>query len=101
MNAVGANGLALYNYGQTVSIPFFTETWRPSSWLERIMENWRLGLHTLCLLDIKVKEQSEENLARYDVFLRRSFADDVAEGERYTNQRDSCLPSQPSTNFFR
>ncbi|GAA5847800.1 hypothetical protein JCM3766R1_003206 [Sporobolomyces carnicolor] len=64
MNACGALGLALYNYGQTVSIPFFTDSWRPDSWLERIRENSRLGLHTLCLLDIKVKEQSEENLAR-------------------------------------
>ncbi|GAA5859618.1 hypothetical protein JCM8547_006165 [Rhodosporidiobolus lusitaniae] len=64
MNAVGALGLALYNYGQTVSIPFFTDNWRPDSWLERVRENARLGLHTLCLLDIKVKEQSEENLAR-------------------------------------
>ncbi|KAL8284101.1 hypothetical protein RQP46_004850 [Phenoliferia psychrophenolica] len=64
MNAVGAVGLALYNFGQTVSIPFFTETWRPDSWLERVRENAGLGLHTLCLLDIKVKEQSEENLAR-------------------------------------
>ncbi|GAA6059876.1 hypothetical protein JCM10212_007081 [Sporobolomyces blumeae] len=64
MNACGAVGLALYNYGQTVSIPFFTDSWRPASWLERIRENSRLGLHTLCLLDIKVKEQSEENLAR-------------------------------------
>jgi diphthamide biosynthesis methyltransferase len=24
-----------------------------------------LGLHTLCLVDIKVKEQTEENLMRY------------------------------------
>ncbi|GAA96956.1 uncharacterized protein L969DRAFT_105526 [Mixia osmundae IAM 14324] len=64
MNAVGACGLALYNFGQTVSIPFFTDSWRPSSWFDRIHENNKLGLHTLCLLDIKVKEQSEENLAR-------------------------------------
>ncbi|GAA6006531.1 hypothetical protein JCM10207_004964 [Rhodosporidiobolus poonsookiae] len=64
MNAVGALGLALYNYGQTVSIPFFTDSWRPDSWLDRVRDNARLGLHTLCLLDIKVKEQSEENLAR-------------------------------------
>lgn len=64
MNAVGAVGLALYNFGQTVSIPFFTDSWRPDSWMERIHENMELGLHTLCLLDIKVKEQSEENLAR-------------------------------------
>jgi diphthine methyl ester synthase len=66
MNAIGATGLALYNFGQTVSIPFFTDNWRPDSWLDRVRENGRLGLHTLCLLDIKVKEQSEENLARYN-----------------------------------
>lgn len=64
MNAVGACGLQLYNFGQTVSIPFWTDTWRPDSWLARIEENARIGLHTLVLLDIKVKEQSVENLAR-------------------------------------
>ncbi|PKY44203.1 diphthine synthase [Rhizophagus irregularis] len=64
MNAVGACGLQLYNYGQTISIPFFTDNWRPDSFYDRIKENRNLGLHTLCLLDIKVKEQSIENLAR-------------------------------------
>jgi len=64
MNAVGACGLQLYNFGQTVSIPFWTDTWKPDSWLARIEENAKIGLHTLVLLDIKVKEQSIENLAR-------------------------------------
>ena len=65
MNAVGACGLQLYNFGQTVSLVFFTDTWKPDSFYDRIKENVDLGLHTLVLLDIKVKEQSEENLARY------------------------------------
>ncbi|KAJ1958482.1 diphthine synthase [Dipsacomyces acuminosporus] len=64
MNAVGATGLQLYNFGQTISMVFFTETWRPDSWYDRIKENSDIGLHTLCLLDIKVKEQSIENMAR-------------------------------------
>jgi len=64
MNAIGACGLALYNFGQSVSLVFFTETWKPDSFYDRIKENVDLGLHTLVLLDIKVKEQSEENLAR-------------------------------------
>ncbi|KAI0800282.1 Diphthine synthase [Fomes fomentarius] len=64
INAVGACGLQLYNFGQTVSLVFFTETWRPDSFYDRIKENADLGMHTLVLLDIKVKEQSEENLAR-------------------------------------
>ena len=64
MNAIGACGLQLYNFGQTVSLVFFTETWRPDSFYDRVKENDDLGMHTLVLLDIKVKEQSEENLAR-------------------------------------
>lgn len=65
MNAVGACGLQLYNFGQTVSLVFFTDTWKPDSFYDRVKENADLGMHTLLLLDIKVKEQSEENLARY------------------------------------
>lgn len=50
MNAVGVCGLQLYRFGETVSIPFFTETWRPNSFYEKIHRNKELGLHTLCLL---------------------------------------------------
>ncbi|XP_037071541.1 diphthine methyl ester synthase-like [Pollicipes pollicipes] len=64
MSAVGCCGLQLYSFGETVSIPFWTETWRPDSFVERIDANLARGLHTLCLLDIKVKEQSVENLVR-------------------------------------
>ncbi|KAI6046299.1 Diphthine synthase [Pisolithus marmoratus] len=64
VNAVSACGLQLYNFGQTVSLVYFTDTWKPGSFYDRIRENRGLGLHTLVLLDIKVKEQIEENLAR-------------------------------------
>lgn len=64
MNAIGSCGLQLYNFGQTISMVFFTDNWRPDSWYDKIMENRRIGLHTLVLLDIKVKEQSIENMAR-------------------------------------
>ncbi|KAI9888463.1 MAG: diphthine synthase [Vezdaea aestivalis] len=64
LNAIGAIGLQLYNFGQTVSMVFFTENWKPASFYDRVKENRRIGLHTLMLLDIKVKEQSMENLAR-------------------------------------
>ncbi|CUM65902.1 uncharacterized protein PRCAT00003552001 [Priceomyces carsonii] len=64
MNAVGACGLQLYQFGQTVSLVFFTDTWKPDSFYDKIMENRKIGLHTLLLLDIKVKEQSIENMAR-------------------------------------
>ncbi|KAK5954240.1 diphthine synthase [Knufia fluminis] len=64
LSAIGSTGLQLYNFGQTVSMVFFTENWRPSSFYDRIKENTSIGLHTLVLVDIKVKEQSYEDMAR-------------------------------------
>ena len=64
MSAIGFTGLQLYNFGQAVSMVFFTDTWKPSSFYDRLKENHSIGLHTLMLLDIKVKEQSVENMAR-------------------------------------
>jgi diphthine synthase len=64
LTAVGATGLSLYNFGQTVSMVFFTDSWKPDSFYDRVAENSTLGLHTLVLLDIKVKEPNLEALAR-------------------------------------
>lgn len=64
LSGIGACGLQLYNFGQTVSMVFFTDTWKPSSFYDRIKENRSIGLHTLVLVDIKVKEPSLENMAR-------------------------------------
>jgi diphthine methyl ester synthase len=62
MNAVACCGLQLYRFGQAVSVCFWTERWKPDSYYDKILENRKMGLHTLCLLDIKVKEPSEANL---------------------------------------
>lgn len=64
MNAIGCCGLQLYSYGVAVSIVFFDGNWRPDSFYDKIKTNRDNGMHTLCLLDIKVKEQSIENMAR-------------------------------------
>ncbi|XP_066920496.1 diphthine methyl ester synthase-like [Clytia hemisphaerica] len=64
MNAAGCCGLQLYNFGETVSIVMWNENWKPKSFFEKIAQNKKRGLHTLCLLDIKVKEQSVENMMR-------------------------------------
>ena len=63
MGAVGKCGLQLYSYGQCVSLPFWTEAWKPTSWYEKIAFNRSGNLHTLCLLDIKVKEPDYAHLA--------------------------------------
>mmetsp|Transcript_14729 Transcript_14729/g.27289 ORF Transcript_14729/g.27289 Transcript_14729/m.27289 type:complete len:272 (-) Transcript_14729:27-842(-) len=64
LNAVGVSGLQLYRFGETISLPFFTEEWRPYSFYDKLRENRRLGLHTLCLLDIKVHEPNLEMMIK-------------------------------------
>jgi diphthine synthase len=64
MNAIGITGLQVYLFGPAVSVPFFTNLWKPYSFLEKIAQNFRTGQHTLVLLDIKVREVSEENLMK-------------------------------------
>lgn len=86
LNAVGCCGLQLYSFGETISIPFWTETWQPDSFFDKILSNHNRNLHTLCLLgaryffkfifsidafqarililDIKVKEPTLESLTK-------------------------------------
>lgn len=64
VNAVGVTGLQLYRFGQVISICFWTEVDKPKSHYSKLVQNRRNDMHTLCLLDIKVKEPSLESLAR-------------------------------------
>ncbi|XP_011306541.1 diphthine synthase [Fopius arisanus] len=64
INAIGCCGLQLYSFGETISIPYWTNTWQPDSFYERIAGNRSRDLHTLCLLDIKVKEPTPESLMK-------------------------------------
>lgn len=74
MGAAGACGLQLYKFGHTVSIPFFEDNWRPTSFYPKIRYNRGGGMHTLCLLDIKVKEPDYQALMKgKTVFLPPRF----------------------------
>ena len=64
MNAIGVVGLELYKYGKTTSIPFWDEGFEPETPYDVIAMNQKNGLHTLCLLDIKVKEPTKEELRK-------------------------------------
>lgn len=64
ISAMGCCGLQVYKFGEIISIPYFTDNWRPYSFYEKIAFNRKNNLHTLCLLDIKVKEPTLESLAR-------------------------------------
>jgi diphthine methyl ester synthase len=57
INAIGTVGLELYRFGRTVSIPYWSQGFEPTSFLDGIKQNQERGLHTLCLLDIKAEEQ--------------------------------------------
>lgn len=64
MNAIGVTGLELYKFGKTTSIVFDDNDWLPETPYNAIKENQANGLHTLCLLDIKVAEPSPENIKK-------------------------------------
>lgn len=53
---VGLSGLHNYKFGKSVTIPFPDGTLSETPY-EVISQNKRLGLHTLCLLDINVEEE--------------------------------------------
>lgn len=64
MNAMGIVGLELYKFGKTTSIVFPDNNWLPHTPYDVIKQNKETGLHTLCLLDIKVAEPSREDLLK-------------------------------------
>jgi diphthine methyl ester synthase len=64
LNAVSSTGLDLYKFGKTTSIVFDDDNWLPKTPYDVIKGNLSLGLHTLCLLDIKVAEPSKEDLLK-------------------------------------
>ncbi|XP_065221650.1 diphthine methyl ester synthase [Planococcus citri] len=63
-NSVACCGLQLYNFGETISIPYWTDSWKPDSFWEKLKRNVDANLHTLCLLDIQVKEPTPDSLTK-------------------------------------
>ena len=53
---IGLSGLHNYKFGKSVTIPFPDETFSGTPY-DVIAQNRKLGLHTLCLLDIKAEEK--------------------------------------------
>ncbi|XP_076283921.1 diphthine methyl ester synthase [Lasioglossum baleicum] len=62
LTAIGCCGLQLYRFGETVSIPYWSDDQQPDSFYNKILRNRQMNLHTLCLLDVKVKEAASESL---------------------------------------
>ncbi len=53
---IGLSGLQNYKYGRSVTIPFPEEGFTSETPYRVIMENRKMGLHTLCFLDVKAEE---------------------------------------------
>jgi diphthine synthase len=51
-----ALGLQPYKFGRTITLPFQEKGYSPSSPYENILENFKRGLHSLVLLDIRENE---------------------------------------------
>jgi len=50
--APGACGLQNYKFGKTATITYWRENFEPTSFLDIIAQNKKIGAHTLCLLDV-------------------------------------------------
>jgi diphthine synthase len=60
-NMVAESGLDEYKFGRTITICYHIEGFEPESFYDQIIENQKLNLHTLCLLDIK-KDQTPQKM---------------------------------------
>jgi diphthine synthase len=76
----GALGLQNYKFGRTVTIPLPEPNFKPTSFYEKAYENFKNGMHTLCLLDIKqdrnrfmTANEALEVLAAIEAELRMDF----------------------------
>ncbi len=58
-NFVAESGLDEYKFGRTVTICYHAPNFEPDTFYKQIIENQKIGLHTLCLLDIKKDENPQ------------------------------------------
>ncbi|ENN96446.1 diphthine synthase [Methanocaldococcus villosus KIN24-T80] len=59
-SAVSITGLQIYKFGKTASIVFPEKNYFPETPYNVIKENLERGLHTLCLLDIRVEKNEKK-----------------------------------------
>lgn len=61
--AIGESGLDIYKFGPTATIPFWTEKYKPVSFIDVVAQNVKNKEHTLILLDYNYKEKMRMELA--------------------------------------
>lgn len=63
MNAIAESGLSLYKFGKTSSMPRWTDSYKPISFLDYVSENKKIKAHSLILVDIGL--EFSEALAQF------------------------------------
>ncbi|PIO00563.1 diphthine synthase [archaeon CG10_big_fil_rev_8_21_14_0_10_43_11] len=58
LSAIGEVGLQMYKFGKTISIPFWQDTFKPTSFLDILEQNRSIDAHTLVLLDLDVAKNT-------------------------------------------
>jgi len=60
-NTIAESGIDEYKFGRVVTLCYHEKGFEPESFYDQLLNNQKLGLHTLCLLDIK-KDQKPQRL---------------------------------------
>ncbi|MCD6368042.1 MAG: diphthine synthase [Candidatus Aenigmarchaeota archaeon] len=76
-SVISETGLFIYKFGKTTTIPFPQENFLPESPYETIKENKSMGLHTLCLLDIRDRAMTPKEGLKYLLEIERKRKENV------------------------
>ncbi len=73
-DAVGETGLQIYKFGKVTSMPAWKKSFEPTSFMEVLEDNNKIGAHTLILVDIglpfeKAIKQLEKSLEEHKIKL--------------------------------
>lgn len=55
---LGLTGLSPYKFGRVITIVSPKPNFAPESFFDQLMENQKMGLHTLCLLDLDIQKNN-------------------------------------------
>lgn len=70
--AIGESGLDIYRFGPTTTIPFWTDKYKPVSFIDVIAQNFNNNQHTLILLDYDYKNRKRMTLVEAIQFLHKA-----------------------------
>ncbi|MGC8567853.1 MAG: diphthine synthase [Candidatus Micrarchaeia archaeon] len=82
--AIGESGLDIYKFGPVTTIPFWTDKYKPTSFIDVISKNLSNGEHTLVLLDFDSRRNASMGLheaiselkAANSTYARKPLGDD-------------------------